>query len=139
MGNFCGLILKKTIDVDVNAFVQVEDSVSSHAKDKYARVFQQISNQFIIAVLLCVHDDLLVLKRKRNRSGRREKSRRKFCEEGDIRSTQSQFSENIHSEDDLRPRIFGTFVVKFLVCLPLLGFFEHLTNGIIAHFNGFLP
>ena len=26
------------------------------------------------------------------------------------------------SEDDLRSRIFGTFVVKFLACLPLLGF-----------------
>ena len=36
--------------------------------------------------------------------------------------TQRQFSENICSEDDLRPRIFGTFVVKFLACLPLLGF-----------------
>ena len=32
------------------------------------------------------------------------------------------FRENICSEDDLRSRIFGTFVVKFLVCLPLLGF-----------------
>ena len=30
--------------------------------------------------------------------------------------------ENICSEDDLRSRIFGTFVVKFLACLPLLGF-----------------
>ena len=39
-----------------------------------------------------------------------------------IRGTQQQFSENICSEDDLRPRIFGTFVVKFLACLPLLGF-----------------
>ena len=29
---------------------------------------------------------------------------------------------NICAEDDLRSRIFGTFVVKFLVCLPLLGF-----------------
>ena len=29
---------------------------------------------------------------------------------------------NICSEDDLRSRIFGTFVVKFLACLPLLGF-----------------
>ena len=38
------------------------------------------------------------------------------------RGTQRQFSENICSEDDLRPRIFGTFVVKFLACLPLLGF-----------------
>ena len=28
----------------------------------------------------------------------------------------------ICSEDDLRSRIFGTFVVKFLACLPLLGF-----------------
>jgi len=32
------------------------------------------------------------------------------------------FRENICSEDDLRTRIFGTFVVKFLACLPLLGF-----------------
>ena len=39
-----------------------------------------------------------------------------------IRGTQRQFSENICSEDDLRSRIFGTFVVKSLACLPLLGF-----------------
>ena len=32
------------------------------------------------------------------------------------------FRENICSEDDLRTRSFGTFVVKFLACLPLLGF-----------------
>ena len=32
------------------------------------------------------------------------------------------FRENICSEDDLSSRIFGTFVVKFLACLPLLGF-----------------
>ena len=38
------------------------------------------------------------------------------------RDTQRQFSENIRSEDDLRPRILGTFVVKFLAFLPLLGF-----------------
>ena len=44
------------------------------------------------------------------------------------------FQENICSEDDLRSRIFGTFVVKFLACLPLFRIFEHLTNGIIAHF-----
>ena len=30
--------------------------------------------------------------------------------------------KNICSEDDLRSRIFETFVVKFLACLPLLGF-----------------
>ena len=36
--------------------------------------------------------------------------------------TQRQFSENICSEDDLRYRIFGIFVVKFLAGLPLLGF-----------------
>ena len=36
--------------------------------------------------------------------------------------TQRQFLENICSEDDLRSRIFGTFVVKFIACLPLLGF-----------------
>ena len=34
-----------------------------------------------------------------------------------VRDTQRQFSEN-----DLRSRIFGTFVVKFLACLLLLGF-----------------
>ena len=38
------------------------------------------------------------------------------------RGTQRQFSENICSEDDMRSRIFGTFVVKFLACLALLGF-----------------
>ena len=32
------------------------------------------------------------------------------------------FRENICSEDDLRFRIFGAFVVKFLACLPLLRF-----------------
>ena len=36
------------------------------------------------------------------------------------RGAQRQFSENICSEDDLRSRIFGTFVVKFLACLLLL-------------------
>ena len=28
----------------------------------------------------------------------------------------------ICSEDDLTSRIFGTFVLKFLACLPVLGF-----------------
>ena len=40
----------------------------------------------------------------------------------DVRGTQQQSSENICSEDDLRSRIFGTFVLKFLACLPVLGF-----------------
>ena len=39
-----------------------------------------------------------------------------------IRGTLRQFSENICLEDDFRSRIFGTFVVKFLACLPLLRF-----------------
>ena len=38
------------------------------------------------------------------------------------RGTQGQFLENICSVDDLRSRIFRTFVVKFLACLLLLGF-----------------
>ena len=38
------------------------------------------------------------------------------------RGTQRQFSENTCSEDDLRSILFGTFAVKFLACLPLLGF-----------------
>ena len=49
------------------------------------------------------------------------------------RGTQRQFSENICSEDDLRSRIFGTFIV--ILCLPASPrIFEHLKNGIIAHF-----
>ena len=39
-----------------------------------------------------------------------------------FRGTQRQFSGNTRSEDDLRSRMFGAFVVKFLACLPLLGF-----------------
>ena len=39
-----------------------------------------------------------------------------------IRGTQRQFLEYICSEDDLRSRIFGTFVVKFRACLLLLRF-----------------
>ena len=51
-----------------------------------------------------------------------------------LQGTQRQFSENICSEDDLRPRIFETFaVVKFLACKPSPKGFEHLKNGIIAY------
>ena len=51
------------------------------------------------------------------------------------RGTQGQFSENICSEDDLKYRIFGTFVEKFLACLPASPMiFEHIKNGIVAHF-----
>ena len=52
-----------------------------------------------------------------------------------VRGTQRQFLENICSEDDLRPRIFGTFVVKFLACLSVLGFSNCLKSDIIAHFK----
>ena len=41
-----------------------------------------------------------------------------------VRGTQRQFLGNICSEDDYISRIFGTFVVKFLACLPLLGFWN---------------
>ena len=40
----------------------------------------------------------------------------------DTGAPNGNFRENICSEDDLRSRIFGAFVVKFLACLPLLGF-----------------
>ena len=50
-----------------------------------------------------------------------------------IRGTQRQFLENICSEDDLRSRIFGTFVVNS--CLPASPrIFELPNNGIIAYF-----
>ena len=50
------------------------------------------------------------------------------------RGTQRQFLENMCSEDDLRSRIFGTFVVKFLACPPPQGFSNPPKNDIIAHF-----
>ena len=55
-----------------------------------------------------------------------------------LRGTQRQFSENICSEDDLRSRIFGTFVVKFLACLSLLGFSNIYKMVLLPIFNGFL-
>ena len=45
-----------------------------------------------------------------------------ISEKGLFRGTQRQFLQNICSEGDLKSRIFGTFVVKCLACLPLLGF-----------------
>ena len=51
-----------------------------------------------------------------------------------IRGTQRQFLENICSEDDLRTRIFGTVVVKFLCLPPSPKIFELSKNGITAHF-----
>ena len=57
-----------------------------------------------------------------------------------VRGTQRQFSENICSEeDDLKSRIFGTFVVKFLACLPLLGFSNILKLVFLPIFIRFLP
>ena len=40
----------------------------------------------------------------------------------DTGAPNGNFREYICSEDDLRSRIFGAFVVTFLACLPLLGF-----------------
>ena len=55
-------------------------------------------------------------------------------------SWQRQFLENICSEDDLRSGIFGTFVVKFLAFLPLLGFSTPPpAQKKMPIFNGFLP
>ena len=48
------------------------------------------------------------------------------------------FRENICSEDDLKTRIFGTFVdfCCKISCLPASPrIFEHLQNGIITHFK----
>ena len=51
-----------------------------------------------------------------------------------VRGNQRQFLENICSEDDLNSRSFGTFVVKFLAYLPLLGFSNPPKHGLITHF-----
>ena len=40
----------------------------------------------------------------------------------EIRLVDASGTQNICSEDDLRSRILGTLVVKFIACLPLLGF-----------------
>ena len=55
-----------------------------------------------------------------------------------VRGIQRQFLENICSEDDLRSKIFGTFVAKFLACLPLLGFSNPPKMVKLPIFNGFL-
>ena len=49
------------------------------------------------------------------------------------------FRKNICSEDDMRSRIFETFVVKLLACLPLLGFSNIQNMVYLPIFNGFLP
>ena len=50
------------------------------------------------------------------------------------RGTQRQFSENICSEDDSRSGNFRNICWK-ICCLPASPrIFEHLKNGIIAHF-----
>ena len=46
------------------------------------------------------------------------------------------FRKNICSEDDLRSKIFETFVVKFLPCLPLLGFSNIWKMVQLPIFNG---
>ena len=60
----------------------------------------------------------------RTSSGAQKVSFNLFWKEGELVSgaPNDKFRENICSEDDLRSRIFETFVVKFLACLPLLGF-----------------
>ena len=75
------------------------------SKELYVRLNKRIRKS-----LSCVHCLLQVL------------SLCRFAHLPQVRGTQRQFLENICSEDDLRSRIFGTFVVKFLACLPLLGF-----------------
>ena len=51
-----------------------------------------------------------------------------------IRGTQRQFLENICSEDGLRSRNFRNICCK-ISCFPASPrIFEHLKNGIIAHF-----
>ena len=49
------------------------------------------------------------------------------------------FRKIICSEDDLRSRIFGSFSVKFLACLLLLGFSNIKKMVYLPIFNGFLP
>ena len=55
-----------------------------------------------------------------------------FCDR-ETGAPNDNFRKSICLEDDLRSRIFGTFVVKFLACMPLLGF-SNKKNGILAHF-----
>ena len=50
------------------------------------------------------------------------------------RAPNDNFRKTICSDEDLRSRIFGSFSVKFLACLSLLGFSNIKKNRIIAHF-----
>ena len=59
----------------------------------------------------------------REKMGRREWDVRQLKNRiTEIRLVDASGAQNICSEDDLRSRIFGTLVVKFIACLPLLGF-----------------
>ena len=81
---------------------------------------------------------------KRSNVKTKEVGERVECErekEGILRAgaPNDNFRKNISSEDDLRARIFETFVVKFLACLPLLGFSNIQKMVYLPIFNGFLP
>ena len=54
--------------------------------------------------------------------GKQKLQMKTFSELAESGAPNDNFRETICSEDDVRSRIFGTFVVKFLACLPLLGF-----------------
>ena len=51
----------------------------------------------------------------------------------------SIFGKYLFGRRDLRCRIFGAFVVKFLACLPLLGFSNPPKMVKLPIFNGVLP
>ena len=87
--------------------------------DKFIKTFYEYNKKHIYAS----HTILILGDPGADRSwGRGKIGVFRRCAGNTIRGTLRQFSENICSEDDLRSRIFGTFVVQFLACLPLLGF-----------------
>ena len=81
------------------------------------RCHNVISSRIVISNYLKLHPE----KKNKNKTKKKTLSKvfkLRLIKQGHPRS----IFGNICSEDDLRSRIFGTFLVKFLACLLLLGF-----------------
>ena len=112
--SYCYLTLEISLSLSLPLSFEKLPFISADDGQKYARVSNKVIfflvPMQILAWRLPLAVNMMLL----------ERLSMTFTPNG--RGIQRQFSENICSEDDLRSRIFGKFVVKFLACLPLLGF-----------------
>ena len=89
---------------------------------KKCKPYSNISKKFN----LCLYEKFIIICKKELCSLNRRNALASSCPHRNRYVLQNSgapndnFRKNICSEDDFRSRIFGTFVVKFLACLPLL-------------------